>query len=99
LTPSLPDERLLPTSETFNPGPCIETNFASATLFCYFSSNLTSTGTYSANGMGNAGTLQISQEITPVPVPEPSAFLLTGFVLLVGLWVARKQAFCHAARY
>jgi hypothetical protein len=77
------------------PGPCIAPTFNSElgtiTSFYYFSSNLTSTGTYSTAPVAgfNMGTLQISQ------VPEPCTFLLTGLLLLVGLWVARKQATGH----
>ncbi|HTV54264.1 MAG TPA: PEP-CTERM sorting domain-containing protein [Terriglobia bacterium] len=76
-------------------GPCIATNFSTFTVPYFFSSNLTSTGTYSTEPFSNTGTLDVSQASA---APEPSAFLLTGIGLLVGLWVARKHVFGRAAR-
>jgi hypothetical protein len=76
-------------------GPCIAANFSTFTVPYFFSSNLTSTGTDSTEPFSNTGTLQVSQTSA---VPEPSAFLLTGIGLLVGLWAARKQVFRRPAR-
>ena len=79
-------------------GPCVAdtlSSFNGETFFYFFSSNLTSTGTFTATGTNlNNGTLQISQVGA---VPEPSAFLLTGLVLVVGLWVARKEVFTQSS--
>jgi len=72
-------------------GPCIAENFGStATALFYFSSNLTSTGTYDTS-VGLSGTIQISEQVA---APEPSSLLSLGSGLLglgVGIFKRRRQ--------
>ena len=70
------------------PGPCIAVSTGGGgTSFYYFSSNLTSTGTYDTNSNGFSGTLEIS-EVSTAPAPSSVALMLLGVGLV---FVMRKR--------
>ena len=71
------------------PGPCIAVSTGDGvTSFYYFSSNLTSTGTYDTKSNGFSGTLKISEVSTTAPEPSSVALMLLGVGLV---FVLRKR--------
>lgn len=77
-----------PAAPASAPGPCIGAFVGGNGFFFFYTTSLTSLGTYTSSSFGKA-TLQITQTTTP----EPSAgtLALLGTLLVAGLWAVQRR--------